>query len=107
MEQRLAAAATADFVIAVYNPASTARPRRIHDAIALLRGLKAASTPVVFARAVGRDDEHISIETLASADSARADMSTLILIGSSETRFIDRPRGSPWLLTPRTYGAGR
>ncbi len=34
-------------------------------------------------------------------------MSTLVLIGSSETRFIERPGGTPWLLTPRSYGAGR
>ena len=54
VEKRLAAAASADFVIALYNPASAARPHRIHDAFALLRSLKAASTPVVFARAVGR-----------------------------------------------------
>jgi precorrin-3B C17-methyltransferase len=63
VENRLAAAATADFVIALYNPASTARPGRIHDAFALLRGLKAASTPVVFARAVGQNDEHIDRDT--------------------------------------------
>jgi hypothetical protein len=29
------------------------------------------------------------------------------LIGSSETRFIARPEGDPWLLTPRSYGVGR
>jgi precorrin-3B C17-methyltransferase len=92
-------------VIADYNPASTARPRRIHDAFALLRGLKAASTPVVFARAVGRDDEHISIETLASADSARADMSTLIIVGSSETRVISRVGATPFVYTPRGKAA--
>ncbi|MDQ6704175.1 MAG: precorrin-3B C(17)-methyltransferase [Pseudomonadota bacterium] len=101
VEKRLAAAANADFVIALYNPASTARTGRIHDAFALLRSLKAASTPVVFARAVGREDEHISIETLASADSARADMSTLIIVGSSETRIIPRGGAAPFVYTPR------
>jgi precorrin-3B C17-methyltransferase len=101
VERRLAAAATADFVIALYNPASAARPGRIHDAFALLRRLKADSTPVVFARAVGREDEHISIETLATADPARADMSTLIIVGSSETRIIPRAGGAPFVYTPR------
>jgi precorrin-3B C17-methyltransferase len=105
VEQRLAAAASADFVIAVYNPASTARPRRIHDAFALLRSLKAASTPVVFARAVGREDEHIFIETLASADPSRADMSTLIIVGSSETRIVPRRGGTPFVYTPRGKAA--
>jgi precorrin-3B C17-methyltransferase len=101
VEKRLAAAASADFVIALYNPASAARPRRIHDAFALLRGLKAASTPVVFARAVGREDEHIAIETLAGADPGLADMRTLIIVGSSETRIIPRGGAAPFVYTSR------
>jgi precorrin-3B C17-methyltransferase len=101
VERRLAAAATADFVIALYNPASAARPGRIHDAFAQLRGLKAAATPVVFARAVGREDEHIAIETLATAVPARVDMSTLVIVGSSETRIIPRAGGAPFVYTPR------
>ncbi len=107
VERRLRAAAEGDFVIALYNPASKARPERIHQAFELLRGCKAAATPVAFARAVGRDDERIALTDLGSADPSVADMSTLVMIGSSETRFIDRPGKSPWLLTPRTYGAGR
>jgi precorrin-3B C17-methyltransferase len=105
VEKRLALAATADFVIALYNPASTARPGRIHDAFALLRGLKSASTPVVFARAVGREDEHIFIETLATTDPSRADMSTLIIVGSSETRIVPRSSGTPFIYTPRGKAA--
>jgi precorrin-3B C17-methyltransferase len=105
VEQRLAAAANADFVIALYNPASAARPGRIHDAFMLLRGLKAALTPVVFARAVGRENEHIFITTLDSADPGRADMSTLIIVGSSETRIIPRSSGPPFIYTPRGKAA--
>jgi precorrin-3B C17-methyltransferase len=107
IERRLRAAAEGDFVIALYNPASKARPERIHDAFALLRDAKAAETPVAFARSVGRADERIVLTTLGEADPALADMSTLVMIGSSETRFIDRPGKTPWLLTPRSYGAGR
>ena len=102
--RRLKAAADGDFVIALYNPASKARPARIHDAFALLRAHKAATTPVAFARAIGRADERIALATLADADPDLADMSTLVLVGSSETRFIARGDGRPWLLTPRTYG---
>jgi len=107
VERRLRAAAEGDFVIALYNPASKARPERIHDAFALLRGAKSAATPVAFARSVGRADERIVLTTLDRADPAVADMSTLVMIGSSETRFIDRPGQTPWLLTPRSYGVGR
>ncbi|MDB5394721.1 MAG: cobJ [Rhodospirillales bacterium] len=107
VERRLRAAVEGDFVIALYNPASKARPERIHQAFELLRGCKSAETPVAFARSVGRDDERIVLTTLGDAEPATADMSTLVIIGSCETRFIDRPGKSPWLLTPRTYGAGR
>jgi precorrin-3B C17-methyltransferase len=107
VERRLRAAADGDFVIALFNPASQARPDKIHLAFRLLRGCKAATTPVAFARAIGRHDERIVLATLGDADPAIADMSTLVLIGSSETRFIERPNRPPWLLTPRTYRAGR
>jgi precorrin-3B C17-methyltransferase / cobalt-factor III methyltransferase len=104
VERRLRAAAEGDFVVALYNPASKARPERIHEAFALLRDVKSAATPVAFARAVGRADERIVLTSLGDADPAVADMSTLVLIGSSETRFIERPGRTPWLLTPRSYG---
>ena len=104
---RLKAAAEGDFVIALYNPASAARPTRIHDAFALLRAHKAVQTPVAFARAVGRADERIALATLADADPNLADMSTLVLIGSSQTRLIGRAVGRPWLLTPRSYEPAR
>jgi len=102
--KRLKAAAEADFVIALYNPASKARPDDVHEAFAALRAVKAGNTAVIFARAIGRPDEAVHITTLADADPARADMSTLVLIGSSETRLIARPGLAPFVYTPR--GAG-
>ena len=66
--RRLKAAAEGDFVIALYNPASKARPNAIVDAFALLRGLKSADTPVALARAVGRPDERIVRTRLADVD---------------------------------------
>ena len=107
IERRLIAAAEGDFVIAIYNPASKSRPARIHDAFAILRSRKAPATPVAFARAVGRPDEHMMLTTLGEADPGAADMSTLVLVGSSETRLIARKGAPPWLLSPRSYGAGR
>ena len=105
--RRLRAAAEGDFVIALYNPASKARPGQIHEAFGVLRGLKAGPTPVIFARAIGRPAERVLITTRAEADPAAADMSTLVLVGSSETRLLDRPGREPWIYTPRSYGAGR
>lgn len=101
VERRLRAAAEGDFVIALYNPASRARPEQIFTAFTLLRGLKAGTTPVAFARAVGRPDERIVLTDLATADPGVADMATLVLIGSSATRLVPRPEGRPFLYTPR------
>jgi precorrin-3B C17-methyltransferase len=107
VERRLRAACDGDFVIALYNPASHARPTRITDAFALLRAMKARTTPVAFARAVGRADERLTLTTLREADASLVDMATLVIIGSSETRFIPRDDAPPWMLTPRAYGVGR
>lgn len=101
VERRLKAAAEGDFVIALYNPASSARPNQILAAFELLRRHRDAETAVVFARAVGRDNEDIEITTLKSADPRRADMSTLVIIGSSQTRAILRDHAAPFIYTPR------
>jgi precorrin-3B C17-methyltransferase len=107
IERRLEAAADGDFVIALYNPASRARPTRIAEAFDLMRRMKAGATPVAFARAVGRADETLTLTTLAEANLSLVDMATLVIVGSSETRFVARDGASPWMLTPRSYGAPR
>jgi precorrin-3B C17-methyltransferase len=107
IERRLRAAAEADFVIALYNPASRSRPRQVHDAFALLRTLKPAATIIAFARSVGGPDERLHLTSLAAADPSLADMRTLVLVGSSATRAIARNNGGRWVATPRRYGAAR
>ena len=99
--RRLDAAAGAGFVIALYNPVSRARPWQLGVAFERLRLKLEASTPVVFGRAVGRADEHVAVTTLAAADPAAADMATLIIVGSPETRTIARPGRAPLVYTPR------
>ena len=101
IEQRLEAAAGAGFVIALYNPVSRARPWQFGNAIERLRRQLPPATPVIFGRAVGRPDEHINVVTLDAADSANADMATLVIVGSRETRVIARPGRLPLVYTPR------
>jgi precorrin-3B C17-methyltransferase len=102
IETRLKAAASADFVIALYNPASKSRPDQIGRAFSLLRVLKSPDTPVLFVRAAGTSEAQVRIERLGSADVSVVDMRTLVLIGSSRTRLIAREGGMPWVYTPRS-----
>ena len=103
--QRLRAAAGAGFVIALYNPISRARPWQLGAAFTLLREILPPDTPIVFATAVSRAEEAIDIVQLSDADPARADMRTLVLVGSAATRTIGRTGAAPWLYTPRRVDA--
>jgi len=98
---RLEAAARADFVIALYNARSNARPDHLGEAFARLRSWRAPETPVIFATAISRPEQRIDIVALRDAEPARCDMRTLVMIGSSATRLIARQNGSPWVYTPR------
>ncbi len=99
--RRLDAAAGAGFVIALYNAVSKARPWQFGQALENLRRHLPPSTPVIFGRAVGRADERVTVTTLDEAGSQHADMATLVIIGSRETRVIARPGRSPLVYTPR------
>jgi precorrin-3B C17-methyltransferase len=101
IEQRLTAVATAGFVIALYNPVSRARPWQLERAFAVLNGILPKNTPVIFGRAVGRQGERVTVTPLATAHSSPADMATCIIVGSAETRVVERPNGTPLVYTPR------
>ncbi len=99
---RLRAAADAGFVMALYNPLSRARPWQLGAAFDALRAVLPGETAVAFATAVSRADERVDVTTLAAADPARADMRTLVLVGTAATRSVARPGGRAWLYTPRS-----
>jgi precorrin-3B C17-methyltransferase len=101
IENRLAMAAQAGFVIALYNPISKARPWQLGSAFELLRRHLPATTPVIFGRAAGRPDERITVQPLEGADAALADMATCVIIGSPETRVIAREGQPDLIYTPR------
>lgn len=105
LERRLRLAAEAGFVIALYNPVSKARPWQLGKAFELLRGVLPASVPVMFGRAVGRADEQLAVVPLADARSDMADMATCIIIGSAETRMVEREGRPPLVYSPRSARA--
>jgi precorrin-3B C17-methyltransferase len=101
VERRLDAAASAGFVIALYNPVSRARPWQLGAAFERLRRHLPPSTPVILGRAIGRSDERVDVVTLETASATKADMATLIIVGSHATRVVSRPGRAPLVYTPR------
>lgn len=101
IEKRLRLAAEADFAIAFYNPRSKARPEGFARVLEVLRAVCGDDRPVLFARAVSTPDEELRVVSLREARAEMADMRTMVIVGSSLTRIIERPAG-PILYTPRS-----
>jgi precorrin-2 C20-methyltransferase/precorrin-3B C17-methyltransferase len=97
IEKRLRGVAEADLVLAIYNPASRSRTTQVADAQQILLEHRAGDTVVVVGRDVGRDEESLTITTLADLDPETIDMKCLLLIGASGTRTTTA--GQTW--TPR------
>jgi cobalt-precorrin 5A hydrolase / precorrin-3B C17-methyltransferase len=100
---RIAAVAEADLAIAFYNPISSQRSWQLTAAKEILLKYRSATTPVILARNLGRPGQEVRVITLGELAPASADMRTVILIGSSQTRLIPRADGSNWVYTPRSY----
>ncbi|KFG90994.1 Precorrin-3B C17-methyltransferase [Sphingobium herbicidovorans NBRC 16415] len=100
IERRLRLAAQADFAMAFYNPRSRARPEGFARTLDILRQECGPDRLILFARAVSTDDEELRVVRLEDAAPDMADMRTMVIVGSSRTRLIERS-GSPILYTPR------
>jgi cobalt-precorrin 5A hydrolase/precorrin-3B C17-methyltransferase len=103
--QRLAAAAQADFVMALYNPVSTQRTWQLQKAKEIVLQWRAPHTPVVIARNLGRPGQEVIIKPLDQLAATDADMRTVLLLGSRQTRMLQRQDGRTWVYTPRRYAA--
>jgi precorrin-2 C20-methyltransferase/precorrin-3B C17-methyltransferase len=101
IEARLRAVAAADFVLAIYNPASRSRITQVKQAKEILLEVRQAAAPVVVGRDVGRPGEELTLTTLGDLDPDSVDMRCLLIVGSSRTRFS--PRSGVW--TSRRAGS--
>ncbi len=101
---RLRHAAEGDFAMAFYNPISKARPWQLGEALDLIRQYRAPETPVVLGRDIGRPAERVTTVPLGELTPQMVDMRTVVIVGSSMTRTIQRPDGTAWVYTPRWYG---
>ena len=98
IERRIKAAATGDFVTAIYNPKSHGRYWQLYRLQELFLQERSAETPVGYVRQAGRDDEEMKITTLGAFDPEDIDMFTVVLIGNSQSYIADGH-----IITPRGY----
>jgi len=99
IEKRLTAAASADFVVAIYNPRSKGRVRQIERAREIMLAGRSPQTPVGIVRNACRAGEEKIITTLADMPIDQIDMFSLVMIGNSATFVDDQGR----MVTPRGY----
>ena len=95
---RLTAAAAADLVLAIYNPASKSRTWQVGAMRDLLLEHRDPGTPVVIGRDVSGPREDVRVVRLADLDPADIDMRCLLIVGSSQTQWYDDR-----VFTPRRY----
>jgi precorrin-2 C20-methyltransferase/precorrin-3B C17-methyltransferase len=100
--QRLRAAAAADLVLAIYNPASKSRTWQVAAMRDLLLEHRDAGTPVVIGRDVSGPKESVTVVRLADLDPADVDMRCLLIVGSSQTQWYATDAGDT-VFTPRRY----
>lgn len=98
IERRIEAAARADFVIGLYNPASGRRTRQIVDAQAIIRRHREGTTPVALVKSAYRDMEHVILTDLENFLDYEIGMLTTVIIGSSNTFMFEG-----YMVTPRGY----
>lgn len=100
IEQRLEAAAAADFVVVLYNPKSKKRAEHIVRAREILLAHRAPETPVGIVTAATRDNERVALTTLDEMLASEIGMQTTVIIGNSSTFAWQG-----FMVTPRGYAA--
>jgi len=98
IEKRIIAAAQADFVTAIYNPKSNERYWQLYRLKELFLKERSFDTPVGYVRQAGRDEEAITVTTLADFNPEQVDMFTVVLIGNSQSYNWNGA-----MITPRGY----
>ena len=88
IRRRLEAAGAGDFVVALYNPASSRRREGIIQAQQILLRYRRPSTPLALVRNASRPGQTITLTDLGHLHEHQADMLTVIIIGNTATERI-------------------
>ncbi|WP_099025773.1 precorrin-2 C(20)-methyltransferase [Mycolicibacterium palauense] len=99
---RVSAAAAADMVLAIYNPASKSRTWQVAAMRDLIAEHRDPGTPVIIGRDVAGPREQVKVVRLAELDPAEVDMRCLLIVGSSQTQW-HTDGGTDRVFTPRNY----
>jgi precorrin-3B C17-methyltransferase len=97
--KRIEAAAAADFVVGLYNPASGRRTQQILEAQRILKQHRAGTTPVALVKSAYRELEHAVLTDLDRFTDYEIGMLTTVLVGNSNTFVFEG-----YMVTPRGYG---
>lgn len=98
IERRINAAATGDFVTAIYNPKSNGRYWQLYRLRELFLKERSADTPIGIVRQAGRPEQTVTVSTLGTFDIEEVDMFTVLLIGNSQSYIFNGK-----MITPRGY----
>jgi len=98
IEKRIDAAASADFVIGLYNPASGRRQRQIVRAQELIGRYRPGTTPVALVKSAYRFRQDVKLTDLDHMLDFEIGMLTTVLIGNSHTYVYEG-----YMVTPRGY----
>ena len=99
IEKRIEAAASGDFVTAIYNPKSKGRYWQLYRLIELFLKERSPQTPVGYVRQAGREEQVVKVTTLEKFDPEQIDMFTIVIIGNSQSYIFEDNR----IVTPRGY----
>lgn len=98
IKARLEAVASADLVIALYNPKSTKRTWQLQEAITIIKRHRPGSTPAGVVTLAGGDEEVVLVTDLGRVLEAEVGMRSVIIVGNKTSKRIGR-----WFVTPRGY----
>ena len=101
--RRVRAAAEADLVTVLYNPRSRTRLHHLPDALAIFAEHRPPTTPVAVVEEADRPDQVVTLSTIGEFDPAVVNMNSLVVVGSSTTRYLPAGRGRTVMVTPRDY----
>ena len=99
IEQRITAAAQGDFVVSFYNPRSRGRDWQLPKALAILAEHRPGTTPIGIVSDATRAGQQVTLTTLDAFDVQLVGMTSLVMVGSSQSRIV-----AGRFVTPRGYG---